>query len=245
MRLSQSKKSKRVNPGSVFTLPAVLLLVLVLYAPVAVGFYESLHNIRGAVPDEFVGLRNYQLVFTDPTLPQMIWRTILFVIAATAFTVIVAMLIAIAVDDLPNRLANIAQIGIIIPWAISSIVGAALFRWFYVSDLGFFRYALSLMSLEFEPLMNPSTAMAALVGSAVWKKAGFAVVLLLSGLKAIPLELYEAARVDGATRIQSFTRITLPLVKGQIAIVAIVLAISNFNEVELPLVVTGGGPLDT
>jgi len=218
--------------------------VLVLYVPVVVGFYESLHNIRAAVPEEFVGLRNYRLVFTDPALPQMVWRTITFVIAATAGTVVVAMLIAIAVDDLPSRLSNVAQIGIIIPWAISSIVGAALFRWFYVSDLGFFRYGLSLINVDFEPLMNPATAMAALIGSAVWKKTGFAVVLLLSGLKAIPSELYEAARVDGATRFQSFTRITLPLMKGQIVIVAIVLAISNFNEVELPLVVTGGGPLD-
>lgn len=233
-----------MNPGSAFTLPAILLLVLVLYVPVVVGFYESLHNIRGAVPEEFVGLRNYRLVFTDPALSQMVWRTITFVIAATAGTVVVAMLIAIAVDDLPSRLSNVAQIGIIIPWAISSIVGAALFRWFYVSDLGFFRYGLSLINVDFEPLMNPATAMAALIGSAVWKKTGFAVVLLLSGLKAIPSELYEAARVDGATRFQSFTRITLPLMKGQIVIVAIVLAISNFNEVELPLVVTGGGPLD-
>jgi len=230
--------------GLLFVLPAILLLVILLYGPAAMSIFNSLHTLKGVTPDRFVGLDNYARLLANPTLPSVVWTTTVFVILATVLTVALATLIALAADSLPATPARIAQIGIILPWAISAVVGALLFRWFYISDLGLFRHALAALGFgNVDPLMNPTTAMAALVASAAWKKLGFAVILILAGLKAIPRDLYEAAHVDGASGFQVFRLVTLPMLAGPLLICTVVLAIADLNSVELPLVVTGGGPL--
>lgn len=124
-------------------------------------------------------------------------------------------------------------------------MGALLFKWVFVIDLGFGRYMMEQLGVQnYSPLADPAQAMVVLIIYSIWRSLGFAMLLLLllAGLKSIPIELYEAAHVDGATAWQRFTRITLPMLKTPVLITLVILTVSNLNNGEGPLVVTGGGP---
>jgi ABC-type sugar transport system permease subunit len=134
---------------------------------------------------------------------------------------------------------------VIVPWIISAVVAALLFRWVFVNDIGLAGAALRLLGvMEFQPLNSGPGAMALLVGVSIWKRIGYAVIVILAGLKSIPSDFGEAADIDGATAWQKFRFVTLPLLKTPMLLVAIVLTLSNVNTVETPLIMTGGGPAD-
>jgi len=232
--------------GIIYIAPSVILLIVLLYGPAFVGLYQSFFGPGGARGAAFVGLANYEAVLGERGFGHVIWQTTLFVTGSVVCTVVLGLGIAMLIDRQKEPVARFLQIGVILPWAISSVVGALLFRWFYMSDLGVFREVLRRLGIAIgDPAASQTGAMFALIMSAAWKKLGFAVILLLSGLKAIPQDYFEAARVDGASAIQRFREVTLPLLLGPILICSVVLGIADLNTVELPLIVTGGGPLDS
>ncbi|MFC0216849.1 ABC-type sugar transport system permease subunit [Pseudochelatococcus lubricantis] len=237
---------RRTDYGMLYVAPTVLLLILLLYGPAVSGFWQSLFRLDGADAGAFVGLDVYGKVLAEPGFGKVVLSTTLFVVGSVIGTVGLGLAIALYVNSLEEATARILQIGVIIPWAISSVVGALLFRWFYMSDLGLFQGMLRGFGLPaFDPMSTQAGAMTALILSAVWKKLGFAVILLLSGLKAIPHDYYEAARIDGAGAFARFREITVPMLTGPLLISSVVLGIADLNTVELPLIVTGGGPLDS
>jgi ABC-type sugar transport system permease subunit len=166
-----------------------------------------------------------------------------FTAAAVSITIVLSLALAWWIHRLGERRGFVAQMITIVPWIISTVVATLLFRWVFVNDIGL---AISLMRAagfgEAHLLTSPQTAMALLVAVSVWKRLGYAVIILLAGLKGIPDDYEEAAKIDGATNWQIFRRITLPLLKTPLLLVAIVLTLSNLNTVETPLVLTGGGP---
>ncbi len=225
--------------------PAFALLGLVLLAPVLYGMWFSLNDIRYGAPAGFAGLRNYARLFEEPELGDTLRRTAIH----TGFSVVVTIVISLALSAWINRLrpaaAFLAQIVVIIPWIISNVVAALLFRWVFLNDIGLASYLLYKVGIaDFQPLASPTGAMALLITVSVWKRIGYAVIILLAGIKGIPEDYIEAARIDGANAWQVFRRITLPLLKTPLLLVAIVLTLSNINTVETPLVTTGGGPGD-
>lgn len=223
--------------------PALAFILMFLYFPAFYGFYYSLFDIRYLSPGEFVGLANYLDLFRDAELGAIIGRSAAFTFGAVSLAISIAMALAILMEKLRGPIAMAIQIIVMVPWIISVVVGALLFRWVYVSDLGLLVYLADLFNVRWiEPLSHPVSAMALLIVVAVWRTLGFAFVLLRSGLIAIPEELYEAARVDGANRWQAFWRITLPLLKTPLLVCLVVLSLSNLNNVENPLITTGGAP---
>jgi len=230
----------------VFVLPAILLLVLLLYLPAVLGFYYSLHELEGMVPGSYSGLSNYQAVIGAPEFIDVAKRTLVYIVGAVSLTLVAATGIALAVNTLTGPLATAVQIGVILPWAVSSVVGALMFRWVYVSDIGLFAYAIESLGLgPYRPLAGPVSGMLTLIASACWKKLGFAVIMILAGIKSIPADYHDAARADGATPWQAFREVTLPLLAGPLIICSVVLAIADLNTVELPLIVTNGGPVES
>jgi ABC-type sugar transport system permease subunit len=123
------------------------------------------------------------------------------------------------------------------------VVGALLYKWVVVNDLGLGRYIMEqLGQFGYDPLSDPVQAMIILIIYSVWRHLGFVMLLMLSGLKSIPADLYEAAHVDGANAWQRFVRITLPLLRTPMLIAVVIETVANINNIEGPLVVTGGGP---
>ena len=225
--------------------PAFALLGLVLFAPVLYGAWFSLHDIRYGAPTALTGFGNYARLFDDPELGATLLRTAIHTSLAVLVTITISLALAVWIDRLSSKLAVLIQIVVIIPWIISTVVAALLFRWVFLNDIGLASWLLSAMGVaNIQPLTSPFGAMALLVTVSVWKRIGYAVIILLAGLKGIPDDYTEAARIDGANPWQIFRLITLPLLKTPLLLVAIVLTLSNINTVETPLVTTGGGPGD-
>lgn len=229
--------------GVSYVLPAFAVLTLVLFSPVFYGVWFSLFRIQYGAPTDFIGLGNFVRLFEDPALGGTLRRTVIFTGCSVAITVAIALALSVWIHKLPPRRGFIVQMIVIIPWIISTVVATLLFRWVFVNDIGL---AISLARAagfgEIHLLNDPNSAMALLISVSVWKRIGYAVIIILAGLKSIPDDYEEAASLDGATGWQVFRMITLPLLKTPLLLVAIVLTLSNINTVETPLVLTGGGP---
>jgi len=225
--------------------PSFALLGFVLLSPVAYAFWFSLFRIEYGAPVSFSGLRNFERLLDDHTLVATFGRTALHSGAAVILTIIVALALATWIDRMRGAIAFVVQTIVILPWIISTIVATLLFRWVFVNDIGIAAYLMSrFVGGVGQLLTTPSGAMGLLIVVSVWKRIGYAVIVLLAGLKSIPGELHEAARIDGASGWQIFRLITLPLLKTPLLLTAVVLTLSNINTVETPLVLTGGGPSD-
>ena len=231
--------------GPSYVMPAMLLIAFMLIAPSIYGFVYSLYDIKYLKATDFIGLENYYYLVTDPEFLAVVIRSMVFAAFAVTITIAFALAVALWIDQLRGLFALVVQIGIVLPWVVSQVVGALLFRWVFVNDIGLGIYFLELIGFAgVQPLATGTTAMAVLIVFACWRTLGFAMVMLLAGLKSIPEELYEAAHVDGASAWQRFVYITLPMLKTPILIVLVMLTVSNLNNVEAPLIVTGGGPAE-
>lgn len=225
--------------------PAFALLGFVLFSPVVYAFWFSLFRIEYGAPTSFAGLRNFERLLDDHALIATIGRTAFHTGASVVLTIVVALGLAVWIHRLRPTAGFVVQTIVIVPWIISTVVATLLFRWVFVSDIGIAAYLLGrFVGGVGELLTTSSGAMGLLVLVSVWKRIGYAVIVLLAGLKSIPGELEEAARIDGANGWQIFRRITLPLLKTPLLLTAVVLTLSNINTVETPLILTGGGPRD-
>lgn len=241
---ARTRRKRRELIGLVYVAPVMLVLLVVLILPAIFAIFYSLLELKAVRPVGFAGLANYRRVLSDPQMIEVLLRTLGFAVAAVALTLAVALAVAVFLDRLTARRATFVQILVILPWVISTIVGALLFRWFFVTDISPGVYLLNQLGFHVKPLTDPTFAMVSLILVAMWRTLGFAVLLLLAGIKAVPAEYYEAATVDGASTAQQFRLITLPVIKTPLTITTVVLTMSNLNNVEAPLVTTGGGPGD-
>jgi ABC-type sugar transport system permease subunit len=229
--------------GAAYVAPAMLLIVSCLYLPSVYAFFYSLFDIRLLGTTHFVGLANYVFLGGDPELLAIIGRSAGFTACAVVLAIATALGVALWIHTLGRFAAMLCQILVVVPWVISPIVGALLFRWVFVNQIGLGLYALQRLGLRgFDPLSSPFSGMAVLIAFACWRTVGFATILLLAGLKGIPKDFYEAASVDGASALQKLWSITLPQLRTPMLITLVILTLSNLNTVEAPLVVTGGGP---
>ncbi len=222
-----------------------ILLGFVLLSPVVYGIWFSLQRIEYGAPTGYAGLINFQRLFAGEGLTATFGRTALHTGLSVVLTIAVALALSVWIDRLRPRLGFIVQTVVIVPWIVSTVVATLLFRWVFVNDIGIAAYLIGTVTGDVSGLLTePGGAMGLLILVSVWKRIGYAVIVILAGLKSIPDELEEAATIDGASAWQIFRRITLPLLKTPLLLVAVVLTLSNINTVETPLILTGGGPRD-
>ena len=223
-------------------LPAVLIEVILVVAPLCIGFWYSLHNVRFFQIKGFVGWDNYLTILTSSAVMNSLVVTAIFSFAALFFTFVVGFGLALWLKQ--DCATNTALRAIVlIPYMIAMLVGSMLLKWLFSQEAGLSTLALGPLGLgDLSILADPGTAMAALVFNAMWRDAAFAMIMLLAGLKAIPPELHLAARVDGASAWMRFRRITLPLLRIPILITLVRLLVHFVNILTFPLILTGGGP---
>ena len=201
--------------GYIMTLPTLLIVLLIAAGPIAYAIYLSLWRI---LPGDwtFVGLGNYATLFSDPEFYGALFNTAVFTIASVALEFILGLTIALVL----NRGfvgQGAARAIAIVPWAFPTVVSGIMWRLMYTDQVGIFAYIADSLGLVDGPILaNTSAVLIGAIVSDVWKTTPFVALLLLAGLQVIPLDVYEAARVDGATKWQQFTRVTLPLLKPAI-----------------------------
>ena len=169
--------------------------------------------------------------------------TIGVTVASTAISIVGGLMMALWIDRRGGFFSYLIEMVGLIPWVISMVVAGLLWRWLFNGDLGLFN--LILKGLGMEPIyviQNRNSAIIALIFVMSWRTIGYSMVMLLAGLKGIDGTLLEAARVDGATFLQTLFRIRLPLIKSNLLLSTIVLTVSNFTNNTVPKVLTSGGP---
>ncbi len=222
--------------------PTILLLLAIVAYPIAHSFYISLHKTEYLRIGGFTGLSNYLALLHDDIVQRDFIITIKYVLGSLSGAVPIGLLLAIILNQ---RLPGFGILRTIctLPWVISQTVSALLWIWFLNPSYGPVNYALSKLSiptLDFRA--DVVLALPTLIGVNVWMSYPFAMILFLAGLQTIPEELYEAARIDGASVISEFYHITLPLIKNTMMAACVMLTLYYFTMVTLIFVFTGGGP---
>jgi trehalose/maltose transport system permease protein len=203
--------------GYIMTLPTLIIVLLIAAGPIAYAIYLSLWRILPGAWT-FVGLGNYATLFSDPEFYSALFNTAVFTIASVAGEFILGLSIALVLNR-GFAGQGAARAIAIVPWAFPTVVSGIMWRLMYTDQVGVFADIADSLGLVDGPILANTTAV--LIGAIIadiWKTTPFVALLLLAGLQVIPLDVYEAARVDGATKWQQFTRVTLPLLKPAIMV---------------------------
>lgn len=235
--------------GLFLIIPCLLFVIVFAFYPILYSFYLSLHRIILGIPamgEPFVGLENYRALLQDRVAIHSLVNTLLFVGITTAFEILFGLVIALVIHR-HFRGRGIVRAAILVPWAIPTVVSSQMWRFIFNDKYGLLNFIIfgSDISAYKAWLAHPVFAFAAIVVADVWKTSSFAGLLILAGLQVIPNELYEAARIDGATAWQQFRRITLPLIKPAILVALLFRTMDAFRVFDLVFVMTQGGPADS
>jgi multiple sugar transport system permease protein len=223
--------------------PALLAIGLFSLLPTFYGMVISVYRVEFVQLLSFVGLANYLDVLADPKF----WNSVRVSFTFTAISMLLSVSIGFGLALVANqtvRFRSAFRTIALLPWVTSYVVTYLIFRWILNADFGLlnvlFVEALGWPRIQW--LGDPNLAMACLILVNVWRGAPHAMILLLAGRQGIPPELYEAASIDGASRVRAFFSVTLPLMKTALLILIVLTTITDFNIVVAMLVLTGGGP---
>jgi multiple sugar transport system permease protein len=244
----ESARGERIF-GYALLVPAFVILVGVVFYPILLTFWYSLHRIDLRFPGlgtPFVGLGNYAGLLTDPFYSAPFGQAVFFTVVFALVSVSLEMLLGLAAALLmhkPPFASGLTRAVVLIPWAVPGVVAATMWRFMLDVQAGIFNT--TLLSLRLEPinfLGNSWPAFWSLVAAGVWKTTPYVGLLLLAGLQTIPEDVYEAAKVDGASAWQRFRRVTLPLLRPAILVALLFRFLDAIRTFDLPLTLTDGGP---
>jgi ABC-type sugar transport systems, permease components len=174
-----------------------------------------------------------------------LFNTFYFVIVGVPLTLVFGLLIATALNRGVSRFRTVFRVGYYLPVITSIVAIAVVWRFLLDPDVGLINMALGGLGINGPAwLADPVLAMPSIIAMAVWRNLGFAMIVFLAGLQAIPAMLYEAAAIDGAGRWQGFRYVTLPMLRPTILFMTVITTIGYLQLFEEPFVMTNGGPLD-
>lgn len=226
-----------------FVLPALALLTIFVFYPMVQAFVISFqnYNLVGSTRS-FVGLDNYTSLLRDREFFRSLKHSLYFAVIVIPVQTSIALGMAMLIQK-KFALTGFFRTVYFIPVVVSTGVAATVFKLIYNKEFGILNNFLKMLHLPPTSfLSDPDTAMNGIIILGIWKAVGFFMIIFLSGLNNIPHDLYEAARVDGATKLQQFLRITLPLLNRTMTFVVIMTTIDAIKLSGLVFVMTSGGP---
>jgi len=229
-----------------FLLPGCALITLVVVYPALQAFALSFTEFNMITPSRNVGLANYAALWADPFFWQALRNTLTYLVVVVPVLMLVPIFLALLVNKALPGMAFF-RAAIYLPVVTSLVVSALVWKWVY-DERGLLNAALRGAHLVDAPvafLTSPDHALWAVMAVTVWAGLGYYMVIYLAGLQAIPRHLYEVAEVEGVSRWQQTLHITLPLLKPQMALVAVMSSIGAMKVFEEVYVLTQGGPLES
>ncbi|MEV2191548.1 sugar ABC transporter permease [Streptomyces phaeochromogenes] len=240
-------RPKQSRAPYLFIAPFYVLYVLFMLVPVLVSLWLSLTEWVGLGTPQWVGLRNYRLLATDVSFHRALGNTGVFVMTAVFVVVPLALLIAQALNTRGLRVRDLWRTAYFVPIVVSPIIVALIFGLIFDRQFGLLNSVLRALfgTGGVDWLGDPDLAKVSIGLVMLWRWTGYLTVLFLAGLQAVPKELYEAAALDGAGRIRTFTTVTLPALKPVTAFVVVTSFIGAAQIFEEPYLLTGGGPAES
>jgi trehalose/maltose transport system permease protein len=224
--------------------PAVFVVFLVIgYPLIQVLVYSVLkYKLDGVTPPSFVGLSNYSFILTDPDFWHAVQITLIFSVFSVTLECVLGLTVAlVANSNFKGR--SILRVAILIPWAIPTVVSSKIWAWMFNDIYGVVNVVLinfHIIPQKIAFLATPLTALPVIIAVDVWKTTPFMALLLLAGLGLIPGDLYEAASIDGATKIRQFFTLTLPLVMPTLLVALIFRTLDALRVFDIFYVMVGG-----
>ncbi len=232
-----------------FLLPGLLLFAVFVLWPLLQGLRISFYNwsIMPGADQEFVGLANFKRAFLDPVVRYTIRNTLLYVIVTVPGQMFFGMLVAVALNSTIRGRTfwrAVYYLPVITAWVIVSLLFRYLFNGGGAPINYILKDVLHLLPSYVDWFQQYGTAEVPILVLGIWKGIGWTMVMFLAGLQGISHELYEAAAIDGASRVQSFWRVTMPLMRPMILFVTVLLTIGAFGVFISVNILTGGGPMN-
>jgi trehalose/maltose transport system permease protein len=236
---------RQTRIGWLLLVPALAVVAFVAIYPLGKTVYESFTNqefLPGLVPTKWVGLDNYRTLWHDSVFRHSVWVTVKFTLITVSFEFVLGLIIALVVNS-HFRGRGLMRAIMLVPWAIPTVVAAKIWQWMLDDVFGVVNDLLMKLHIISHPhawISDPATSLASVCAVDIWKTTPFVALLLLAGLQVIPRDLYEAADVDGASPLQQFWRITLPLLKPAILVTLIFRTLDALRVFDVFYVFFGG-----
>jgi len=247
----RASRLRRAVTGWGFVSPFTLLFAVFMAGPVLISLAMSFTDMRSAdVRDplgvNFVGFDQYAKVFGDPLFVKAAGNTGMFVLIGVPLTMAAGLAVALGLNSGLTKFKTLFRVGYYLPVVTSIVAVSVVWRFLLQPDTGLVNSLLGLVGVDGPNwLDDPGLSLPSLIVMAAWRNLGFQMVIFLAGLQAIPANLYEAARLDGASRWQQFRYVTLPMLRPTMLFVAVITTISYLQFFEESYVMTQGGPLNS
>lgn len=226
-----------------FLAPAAALLILLNFVPIVMSFLLSLQSGKGNQL-HWAGLSNYVRMFQDRSFRQALSNTLLYMVTTVPVMIALGIVLAVLLNDPKLKSKGLYRTCIFLPAAVSLVASAVIFRSLFATD-GFVNAVLiklGILQTGYNFFGNPTSARILLIVVRIWRWVGYEMIFFLAGLQSIDISLYEAAKIDGASRWQAFWKITIPLLKPTILFATVMCLNSALQVYDESVNLTGGGP---
>jgi multiple sugar transport system permease protein len=232
--------------GLLFMLPAAVLLLVFLTYPLGLGTWLGFTDAKLGRPGEWIGLENYAYLWGDSVTRLALFNTLFYTAVASVLKFALGLWLALLLNR-NLRFKTFFRAVILLPYIVPTALSAIAFWWIYDSQFSIISWALVKMGLintYIDFLGDPWNARMSTIFANVWRGVPFVAITLLAGLQTISPSFYEASAIDGATPMQQFRHVTLPLLTPIIAVVMTFSVLFTFTDFQLIYVLTRGGPLN-
>lgn len=248
--LNPRKRKIDLLPIALLALPVVVVLV-VMVIPLLYGIFMTFFDYRiGTKPtmEQFIGIGNYARIIKDPVMWKSVKNTVLFTIFATGGELVIGTIFAVLLLRINLFFSKFLRAMFTIPLLISPVVIGLVWRYMYDPYSGIIYWVLKFFNIglaEFPGVTGQATALFTVITTHWWQITPYVLIIVTAGIVSIPAELYEAARIDGASETKSFFKITLPLLKNVYMVIFITSGVGSIMVFDLIYALTQGGPANS
>jgi len=231
--------------GILMITPALAVLALVYFYPLGYNIDLSFSNwpIKEALPKYYVGFDNYARLFFSKDFQTVVWNTLFFTIISVPTEFFLGLGLALLLNrEIKGK--NVFITLLALPMIVAPVIAALAWKWLYFYDYGALNYVLSFVGVQpIRWMSDVNYAMYSIIIADVWTTTPFMMLILYAGIQMVPTQLYEAAKIDGASQWDIFWRITLPSLKAVLIVALMIRTIDAFTKLfDIVYVITGGGP---
>jgi multiple sugar transport system permease protein len=235
-RRRRGRVGRQNAAGLLFVAPFVLLLVAFLLLPLAYAFKISLYRSTLLGGEVFAGFDNYRTAFHDHQFTSGVLRVLVFGAIQTPVMILVALVAALLLDATTTRFAKVFRLAAFVPYAVPVVIGTLMWGFLYspgTGPLAGFTHLLGLGRVDF---LSQHTVLGALGNVVTWQWAGYNMIVLYAALQGVPREVYEAAVIDGASKVQTALRIKVPMISAAVVLVTVFTIIGTLQFFTEPLI---------
>lgn len=227
-----------------FMAPAAAIFAALITYPLVDGIATAFTDRAIAQPGKAVGFANFAALFADPVFLHSAWNSLLLTAGTVALKLVLGLASALVLSQaIPMR--GLVRALAFLPWAVPGMIASLAWKWIFDEQSGVLQYLVLSLGLGDQPvyfLSDPAIALFSVAAAMVWQGLPFFTMMFLAALASIPADLHEAAAIDGAGGVRRFLSVTLPQMRGVIAVTVMLSTIWTFNSFEMVFVLTGGGP---